>query len=138
MKDWLARHPASPFTFCHTEVVGRSKKRSKTTGHKSGKDRPRTAGERAAGVRAREDRPAIGPLTKDEANHHFHKALAGTKWAVIRGFHTFRHSFASNLARAGMDQRYIDAWMGHHTEIRLRYQHLFPEQRRRAIEALVG
>src|SRR5947209_1731337 len=109
MRDWLGRHPASPFTFCQTEVVGRSKKRSKTTGHKSGPDRPTTLGGRAAGIRAREDRPTIGPLTKDEANHHFHKALAGTRWAVIRGFHTFRHSLSSNLGSIWASDKYIDS-----------------------------
>ena len=57
---------------------------------------------------------------------------------MIRGWHTFRHSFASNLARAGVDQRIIDSWMGHHTEIRLRYQHLFPDRRRSAIESLLA
>ena len=113
MRDWLGRHPASPFTFCQTEVVGRSKKRSKTTGHKSGPDRPTTLGGRAAGIRAREDRPTIGPLTKDEANHHFHKALAGTRWAVIRGFHTFRHTCASLLFAGGKNVKQVQVWLGH-------------------------
>jgi integrase len=48
---------------------------------------------------------------------------------------TFRHSFASNLAAKGVDQRVIDGWMGHQTEeMRRRYRHLFPDQRRKAIE----
>ena len=38
------------------------------------------------------------------------------KTKIVIGFHTFRHSFASNLAVAGVDQRVIDRWMGHTTE----------------------
>jgi integrase len=61
----------------------------------------------------------------------------GSKWEHIRGFHVFRHSFASNLAAAGVDQRMIDEWMGHQTEaMRKRYRHLLPDQRRKAIEAV--
>ncbi len=51
----------------------------------------------------------------------------GSKWEVLRGFHVFRHSFASNCAAQGIDQRLIDAWMGHQTEeMRKRYRHLLP------------
>lgn len=65
------------------------------------------------------------------------RCLDGTKWARMRGFHVFRHSFASNLAAAGVDQRIIDEFMGHQTEaMRQRYRHLSPEQRRKAIEAV--
>jgi integrase len=56
-------------------------------------------------------------------------------WFKI-GFHTYRHSFASNLACLGVDQRIIDEFMGHQTEeMRKRYRHLFPKQRRPAIES---
>jgi integrase len=79
-----------------------------------------------------------GKLRPDSASYYLTETLAGSKWEVVRGWHVFRHSFASNLARAGTDQRYIDAWMGHHTEIRVRYRHLFPEQRRNLIEALIA
>jgi integrase len=49
---------------------------------------------------------------------------------VVRGFHVFRHSFASNLATEGVDQRFIDEWMGHQTEdMRKRYRHLFPKKK---------
>ena len=65
------------------------------------------------------------PLTKDEAVAGFRRALKGTKWEVVPGFHVFRHSFASNAARRGIPQPIIDAWMGHQTEeMRRRYQHL--------------
>lgn len=79
-----------------------------------------------------------GLLRPDSASYFLKLALAKSRWEPIPGWHTFRHSFASNLARVGTDQRYIDAWMGHHTEIRLRYQHLFPQQRRNAIESLIA
>ena len=75
-------------------------------------------------------------LTWDAASHHFKKALGGTKWSVVRGWHVFRHSFASNLATAGVDQRKIDRWMGHSTEIKWRYQHLRPEDQFDAIGVL--
>jgi integrase len=65
----------------------------------------------------------------------FRRSLEGTKWVRLRGFHVFRHSFASNLAAEGVDQRTIDAFMGHQTEaMRRRYRHLFPDQRREAID----
>ena len=67
------------------------------------------------------------PLSNDVSNHHFEHALSKSKWDVVRGFHTFRHSFASNLAASGADQRIIDDFMGHQTEeMRRRYRHLFP------------
>src|SRR5262249_8049019 len=34
LKDWLAVHPGGDFLFCHDAEVPRSKKRSRTTGHK--------------------------------------------------------------------------------------------------------
>lgn len=80
---------------------------------------------------------ALTPLTKDQANNQFKQPLKGTRWErqmpsgkkkIVIGFHTFRHSFASNLAIQGVDQRIIDKWMGHQTEeMRKRYQHLFPK-----------
>jgi integrase len=77
------------------------------------------------------------PMSWQTATKAFRRVLAGSKWRRIRGFHTFRHSFASNLAAAGVDQRIIDEWMGHQTEaMRKRYRHLLPDQRRKAIEAV--
>lgn len=62
-----------------------------------------------------------------------------SKWSVLSGYHVFRHSFASNLAAAGVDQRVIDGYMGHETEaMRKRYRHLFPGQRKSAITAVFG
>jgi site-specific recombinase XerD len=36
------------------------------------------------------------------------------------GRHILRHSFASNCAAKGIDQRLLDAWLGHTIEIRKR------------------
>ncbi len=88
----------------------------------------------------------IEPITMDMAHDHFSRTLKGTPWErtmsdgrrkIVLGFHTFRHSFASNLAMHGVDQRIIDSMMGHQTEeMRKRYQHLFPANRQAAIETL--
>ena len=71
--------------------------------------------------------------------HHYYllKSLTdGTRFEGIR-FHALRHSFASNLAAQGVDQRVIDRFMGHQTEaMRTRYQHLFPERQQEAINKL--
>jgi len=78
------------------------------------------------------------PLTADQARIQFSKTLRKTKWSVIRGFHVFRHSYASNLATKQVDQRIIDKHMGHQTEeMRQRYQHLSPDSCKHAVEALV-
>jgi integrase len=78
-------------------------------------------------------------LTDGQAWKAFRTGVKGSKWQVLRGFHAFRHSFASNLAAAGVDQRVIDELMGHTTiEMQRRYRHLFPDQRRAAILAVFG
>lgn len=86
------------------------------------------------------------PLSKDQAWDHFRRTLVKTRWErtmpsgkqkVVIGFHTFRHSFASNLAVSGVDQRLIDSLLGHQTEeMRKRYQHLLPSSRQAAVETL--
>jgi integrase len=89
------------------------------------------------------DRQSLTQLTPDRANGLFRRPMRGTTWCLDRakswfkiGFHTYRHSFASNLASLGIDQRMIDEFMGHMTEeMRKRYRHLFPKQRRSAIES---
>ena len=42
LKEWLASHPGGPYLFCNAAVVGRSRKRSRTTGHKDMKTRATT------------------------------------------------------------------------------------------------
>ena len=110
MQEWLAIHPGGQHAICEPVKIMRGKTR-------------------AVGV----------PLTRSEAHDHLKRTLSGTKWARIRGFHVFRHSFASNLAAGGVDQRMIDEWMGHQTEeMRKRYRHLFPDQQQNAIDSVFG
>ncbi len=75
-----------------------------------------------------------------DATNHFRLALRSTRWeGKVKGFHTLRHSFASNAAAAGVDPGMIDSWMGHQTEeMRNRYRHLFPRQQQTAIDLLFG
>ena len=76
-------------------------------------------------------------LTVDEVHRDLKAVLSGSKWSRIRGFHVFRHSFASNCAAKAVDQRMIDGWMGHQTEeMRKRYRHLLPTQQREAINTV--
>jgi integrase len=111
LHDWLKVHPGGPFLFCQAAAVAHSKTK----------------------------RSAPTPVTRDEAHDHFRRTLAGSPWAVLRGWHVFRHSFCSNCAAAGIDQRLIDAWVGHQTEeMRKRYRHLIPGQERQAIQAVFG
>jgi integrase len=110
LRDWLTIHPGGQSLFCQTAVV-----RSKT----------------------RRQEPIA--VTRDEAHDHFKRVLADSKWSVLRGWHALRHSFASNCAAAGVDQRVINEWMGHQTEEMVRrYRHLFPDQQRLAIDRVFG
>lgn len=111
LREWFAVHPGGPQLFCHPLEVVRSKKK----------------------------RTVIEPLTRNEANDHFKRTVEGSKWDKLRGWHVFRHSFASNCAAKAIDQRLIDAWLGHTTEeMRRRYRHLFPDQQRQAIQLVFG
>jgi site-specific recombinase XerD len=50
-----------------------------------------------------------------------------------------RHSFASNLAAKGVDQRMIDEWMGHQTEeMRKRYRQLIPSAQKNVMRSVFG
>jgi integrase len=109
MRGWFAAHPGGGYTIC--QGLG--------------------------GGPGRRSRPDFVPLTRDESNDHFHRTLAGSRWAVVRGWHVFRHSFVSNCAARGVDQRLIDAWMGHQTEdMRRRYRYLLPDQQSEAIRSV--
>lgn len=78
-------------------------------------------------------------LTPKSADYWFGRVLEGSKWAVLRGWHAFRHSFASVFAATGIDQRTIDSTLGHQTEaMKKRYRHLFPQQQRAAFAAVFG
>jgi hypothetical protein len=78
-------------------------------------------------------------LTRQAMTKAFRSAVDGSSWRVVQGYHVLRHSFASNCALKGVDQRIIDAWMGHQTEaMRRRYSHLFPDQQQAAIRSVFG
>jgi integrase len=83
-------------------------------------------------------------VNPDQSYRLFDNPLRGThievpespRWYKLR-FHTYRHSFISNLACAATDQRFIDKWVGHTTEaMRQRYRHLFPNMQHDAISVL--
>lgn len=79
------------------------------------------------------------PIGPRMATKYFTAALRGSKWAVIPGFHTMRHSLSSNLASLGIDQRLIDEIMGHSTsQMAARYRHLFPKDKTSALSSLFG
>jgi integrase len=113
LRGWLKIHPGGPHTFCHeTAVIERSRKSHQ-----------------------RDDGPIA--LTGDEAAHHFRQTVDDSKWEVIKGWHCLRHSFISNCASKGIDQRMIDEWVGHSTEsMRRRYRHLFPSSQQDAMKQL--
>jgi len=110
MAAWFKEHPGGPYTFCMYEAEHSKKKR-----------------------------PEPRPITRDEAHDHFKRTLNGSKWGKLRGWHVLRHSFISNCARKGIDQRIIDSFVGHTTdEMRRRYTHLFPSAKKEAIETVFG
>ncbi|MCA9218122.1 MAG: site-specific integrase [Planctomycetales bacterium] len=106
LREWIANHPGGQPTFCIANSLPRSGKL----------------------------RSGMTQLTNDEAHDHFKRSVARSKWSEARGWHVFRHSFCSNCAAAGIDQRLINGWVGHQTEEMVkRYRHLIPSQQRRAI-----
>jgi len=76
-----------------------------------------------------------GGVLPAEAHNHLQQALRESKWSVVPGWHVFRHSFISNCASQGVDQRMIDDWVGHQTdEQRKRYRHLFPDVQKKVLD----
>lgn len=94
---------------------------------------------RMASVTRRQALPGPQPLTPGECHDHFKRTLADSKWSVVRGLHTLRHSVASCLAAAGVDQRLIDDMLGHVSEeMRRRYRHLTPQAKSQAVLSVFG
>ena len=89
-------------------------------------------------ARSRSPRDAAGPVSGDAAHDHFVRALRGSRWDVLKGWHVLRHSFCSNCARRGVPDGVIDAWMGHKGDeaVKKRYRHLFPADGRELIGRL--
>jgi integrase len=79
------------------------------------------------------------PLTVQMATHYLRWSLDETKWEVIRGWHCLRHSFVSNMASSGVDQRVIMNLVGHlNPETTRRYQHLLPSTVQDAVALVFG
>lgn len=110
MQAWFNNHPGGQYTICHDPSE----------------------------IPIGREHDQLG-MSPDKAHYHLDKTLSSGVWKTIRGFHVFRHSYASNLAMQGTDQRFIDDWMGHQTEaMRRRYRHLFPNQNRELVESVFG
>lgn len=63
-------------------------------------------------------------------------ALEGTAYEGV-GWHTFRHSFITNMARAGVSRDVIKNMVGHVSdEMFERYRHVLPDEQERALEAM--
>ena len=83
--------------------------------------------------------PPGSEVSIDQSNDHFRTSLNKSRFKHLRGWHTFRHSFCSNCAAQGIDQRVIDEWVGHTTEeMRRRYRHLFPNKQQQALQSVFG
>jgi integrase len=79
------------------------------------------------------------PITEHYVTKLVVNALRKSRWNVLPGWHCFRHSFISNCAARGVDQRLIDAWVGHTTEaMRRRYRHLIPAVSQTALASVFG
>ncbi len=112
--EWLNHCQVSAYTFPPEHRVSRTRNRN----------------------RRENDYESVSP---DEATDHLGQSLSGARWEKIRGWHIFRHSFISNCASLRVDQRMIDAWVGHQTEeMRRRYRHLFPNRQRLELEKVFG
>jgi integrase len=108
MKSWFAKHPGGAATIFDPSLMKQ---------RKSQKDVPH--------------------MLPKEATKFFKLGLADSKWSVARGLHVLRHSFGSNLLRAGVQRDRIADWMGHTTDDMMRlYQHLFPQDGASQIKAI--
>ena len=77
------------------------------------------------------------PIDPRVSTGYFRRAVRGGKWEVVHGWHTFRHSLASNLASRGIDPRQINDILGHSTgEMERRYRHLCPKKQASALNSL--
>ena len=110
LRDWMQIHPGGKFLFCFDE--------NKI-------------------LRSRKIRRKGEPVTHDEVHDHFSTTIYGIAWCNMPGWHCLRHSFCSNCAAAGVEQRVINSWVGHQTEEMVRrYRHLFPSKEIEAIRTV--
>lgn len=107
LRSWIDGHPGGVHTFC---------RRTRKHDRRNADGQPQ-------------------PFNRDDMTGYFRRALADTRWEKLRGWHVFRHSFCSNCAAAGVDQRLINGWVGHQTEEMVRrYRHLIPNQQQAEIQ----
>lgn len=77
------------------------------------------------------------PLGRDEFHHHFKQTLSDGPWSKMRGPHCLRHSFISACASKGINQRIIEAWVGHLIpETQRRYAHIAPATQQDAMRSV--
>jgi integrase len=82
---------------------------------------------------------AGAPFSEQMANHYLRWTLDGGRWKVVRGWHTLRHSFVSNLASRGVSEAIIMKLAGHlNRETTRRYAHLIPSTVHDAIRLVFG
>jgi integrase len=78
-------------------------------------------------------------ISEQMANHYLRWTLDGGTWKVVRGWHTLRHSFVSNLASRGVSEAIIMKLAGHlNKETTRRYAHLIPSTVHDAIRLVFG
>jgi site-specific recombinase XerD len=71
------------------------------------------------------------------AHDHLQRALRGSKWEVMTGWHCMRHAFVSACAVRGVDQRILEEWAGHGSETISRiYRHLAPNAQAEAFKSV--
>lgn len=79
------------------------------------------------------------PISVQAVQKALGRVLNDSKWSTVKGWHVLRHSFISACAAEGIDQRFIDEWVGHCSEaMRLRYRHLYPSVQAAAIGRVFG
>lgn len=83
--------------------------------------------------------PGENAISPQAMHHALTRALEESKWSPIRGWHVLRHSFISACACRNVDQRFIDEWVGHQTEVqKIRYRHLYPSVQAAALKSVFG
>jgi integrase len=79
------------------------------------------------------------PISVQAAQKAFSRAMRGSRWAVMLGYHVLRHSCASALAHKNVDQRVIDQIIGHSSaEMSRRYRHIRPDTAGEAVASVFG
>lgn len=113
-----------------------SKSKGSTRGQQARRDIPINSALKPELVKWKRNNPRSKLFPYNEIKTSWKSAL---KRAGIKGvrFHDLRHTFASWLVMEGVDLTTVCRLMGHSTiEITMKYAHLSPDHRRRAVELL--